>query len=129
MTTLNKEKIEDTYVTFQIINGILHAFYKPELVSLEIAKKIAFFRKEYIQDNSYPTLVRINKVAKATKDARDFLSSEEGVEGVTAGAIITNSSFQATLANFFLKVTKPQIPTKLFVEEEKAIKWLNQFKQ
>lgn len=129
MKSKNKEKIENVYVSLEIENFILKAYYKPEFVSLVIAKKIAHFRKEYINKCCYPTLVKLNKVAKASKEARDYLSSEEGIEGVTAGAILTKSSFQATFANFFLRVTKPQIPTRLFTEEEKAIEWLSQFRK
>jgi hypothetical protein len=33
------------------------------------------------------------------------------------------------LANFFIKFKKPATPTRMFKNEEKAIKWLLSFKQ
>jgi len=33
------------------------------------------------------------------------------------------------IVNFFLSISKPNVPTKLFTNKEDAIKWLQQFKE
>jgi hypothetical protein len=68
-------------------------------------------------------------LVSTTRDAREYASSAESIEGVLAGAILTDTSFNAFIANFFIKVTRPRIPTRIFTREEDALKWLEQFKQ
>jgi len=38
------------------------------------------------------------------------------------------SIFQVTIINFFLKVTKPKVPAKVFTNKSDAIVWLKQYK-
>ena len=44
------------------------------------------------------------------------------------GARQTTAAFlDQTIANFFLRIQKPRIPTKLFTSEEMALHWLQGF--
>jgi hypothetical protein len=52
-----------------------------------------------------------------------------GTTQVKAAARVTGSDFNNALANFFLAVNKPMIPTRLFTDKQKAKQWLQQFKQ
>lgn len=115
------------YVTYEIKNHILYGKYLPTNISLDVAQGAVAFRKQITKDNSYVNLVDCTNVSKFEKQARDYLSSGEATKGVLAGAILINSSFQAAIANFFIKVTNPKIPTKIFTSEEKAIEWIQQF--
>ena len=111
----------------EIKNGILFAKYKSK-ITLEIAKASVKARMELTLGKPLPVFIQMSDVKSADKDARDFFSSDEGTKGVKAGAIFVDSVFYSFLGNFFLQVTKPKIPAKLFTDKEKAIKWLEQYK-
>lgn len=119
---------ENDYIRLEFKEGILHSTYKTETISLEVAQSVVGLRKKYMDAKRCPHLITGVNLSKISKDARDFLSSPAGTEGVAAGAMLSNSSFQAAFANFFLMVSKPDIPTKLFTDEKTAIAWLNQYK-
>ena len=56
------------------------------------------------------------------------MASEEGCEGVVAAAILIDSSIGSMIGNFFIRISKPLRPTKIFTDEVLAMKWLQQFK-
>jgi len=57
-------------------------------------------------------------------ETRKFLSSEKGVKNRLAFAFVLQSLGQKLVANFFLKVNKPKIPTRFFTSQHEAEKWL-----
>ena len=85
--------------------------------------------KEVTEKKDYPILINMKNTKKISKEARDFLASEKGAERVIAAALIIDSMLTATLANFFLKVNKPVVATRLFTNEEEAVKWLKTAKK
>ncbi len=64
-----------------------------------------------------------------TKEVRDFMSTAEFGEYVTAMAIIVDSVIARVAANLFLKVSHVVYPTQLFTDKEKALTWLQQYKR
>ena len=124
MSTTVLEKVETQFVTLQLIDGILNATYKPSVIDIEVAKEAVRVRKKYCNDQTFPHLIMDSSVAKLTKDARDYLSSEEATEGIAAAAIITNSIFKQTMINFWITVTRPKIPVRLFIKKSDAAEWL-----
>lgn len=121
------KSIETEYVSFQLVGGVLNATYKPSVITLEVAKDAVRKRKEVCDNATYPHLIMDYSVAKLTKDARDYLSSPEATEGVAAAAIIVNSLFKQTMINFWIKVSRPKIPVRLFVKKDDAGEWLRQW--
>lgn len=119
-------KIVGEYFDYELRAGFVEVRYKVKLITLDIAKESVRIRKEISRGNSYPVLVKGALVSKFDKESRDYLSSEEATDGVLAGGILVRSVFQATLVNFFLKVTRPKIPAKLFTKEEDIINWFDE---
>ncbi len=64
------------------------------------------------------------KHTNADDDTRRFLSSEEGLKHRVAIAFVLKSLAQQIVANFYLKINKPAIPTKFFSEQTAAEEWL-----
>jgi len=122
-------KIENDIIEYQINDGILFGRYKVKVLDYTMAVKAVKLRKEFTQNNSYPNLASGINVMSIEKEARDYFATEEATEGVLAGAVMINSIVQATLMNFFLRVSQPNIPTKIFTDEKKAIDWLKQYKK
>lgn len=121
---------ENEFVIYSLIEGILFAtFRKGVVIDLEAARKILEIRLLMTGTSEYPALVESSGVKSFTKEARDFLSSNAGREGIKATAILASGYMASTIANFFLKVTvgKPIVPTKIFSDREKALEWLKKF--
>ena len=126
---MEKPDLETQFVHYKLTNDILFFTYKSgSKITLAIAKEIVKTRLEYINGTAYPTLIKDHGLVSLDKEARDFLSSPEGSLGVTAAALMVHSVFNTFLGNFFLKVTQPKIPAKIFTDQSKALEWLNTYK-
>lgn len=124
-------KILDTpYVHYELQEDMLIGTYKKGLkITLEIAKEVVKTRLEFIDYKPKLTLALNQGVISMDKKARDYLSSDEGVRGTIAGAIVLDTPFGSFLGNFYLSVTKPKIPLRIFSKKETAVKWLQQFRK
>lgn len=114
------------YMTMEIKKGILVVEYSDVHITLEVARDIVRSRLKYQKCDMIPALAHGKSILSANKEARDYFATE-GNEGMSALAIIMESAFSCVLGNFYLKVSKPNIPTRLFSNEEQATKWLQQF--
>ena len=117
-------------VEFEIENGILICKYQQGLeINIDIAHQMIKDRRDYIKNKSYPTLLDARGLKSINREAREYSSSDEGYEGVTAGALLSGSIFTSYIGNFFLKITsnKPNVPLRLFTDKQKAMEWLAQF--
>jgi hypothetical protein len=124
-----KEVISTSTGDYYIKDGILFIdFYEDADLNLEAAKEGIAARKELQQGEKMLILCDTSKVWQVTNESREY-SAEQEADGMNrAMAIVTGSSFVAvTAANFFIKMNKPQTPTKVFKSREKALKWLKQF--
>lgn len=121
---------ESEYYRFRYENGIFFGTYVGGPITLEIAKEIVSKRLELTKGEKVLAIANVEEVKGVDRDARVYLSSEEGNQGIRAGAIITDSAFTRHMANFFMKISfsKSKIPAKVFSNEEDAIAWLRQFK-
>ena len=79
------------------------------------------------QDIRRPFLIDMTKVKSMSREARAFYAGPEPMKALTAVAILTNSNMGKLVANFFLGLTKPQLPTRLFTDADAAIQWLSQY--
>lgn len=120
--------LETEVAILEIKEGIIYARYKPDIVvTLELAKKMVKQRVDFAENVSYPAVVFIDGVKSITKEARDYLA-EEGTTGLIAGALVMKSIYSTFIGNFFLKLTKPPFPSKIFTDVNEAVKWLEQYK-
>jgi hypothetical protein len=120
--------IENDYATYTIDDGIVHIIYKNGIsLNLNAAVKVVQDRLKLQNDTFYPVLCDILGIKAANKSARDYLALEGSVF-VSAVAFIIKPSISASLSEFYLRASKPSVPTKVFTELEAAKKFLSQFK-
>lgn len=121
-------ELDTPYVHLRIKDNILVGTYKKDLhIDLDIAKQIVCTRLSFTGGNKMPSLILSEGVVSIDKPAREYLASDEGVQGLTASAIIVNSPYSSFLGNFFRSVTKTNIPVKQFSAISRAEKWLQKF--
>lgn len=75
-----------------------------------------------------PFLIDMSKVKSMSKQAREYYAGPEPQKNITSVAILTTSSVGKVVANFFLLLTSPTVPTKMFTDFEEARQWLQQHK-
>lgn len=119
------KKFENSQIKMEVVDGILYATYKSGLkLTLDDVQNIVKERLVLLEGKSLPVLIIDAGVVSMDKSARDFLSSEDGISGLKAAAIIENSLFSKMLINFFLKLTNPKLQVKAFGSHDEALNWL-----
>lgn len=93
-------------------------------VELDHAKENTLKVQEISGDQVYPIMVDIRKIRSISKEARDHFSMRGRKPGVVAIAMLVSSPLSRIIGNFFLGLSQPVVPAKLFTDEETAIKWI-----
>lgn len=115
------------HVTYSWEDGILIGTYKKGItIDLKTAQEIVAHRLEASEGRSFVALADVRGIKVSTKEARDYFA-KEGTKGLTALAILTGNYLTAAMSNFYIKFSKPKIPTRVFKTREEALKWLRQF--
>lgn len=121
--------VETEYVQMFIEDGIFYMYYHPlDSMDLDVAKAIVNARLTFKNGISYPSLFDIREVRHTTKEARDYMANE-GNDLVTASGIVVSSPLMKMLINFYINVNKPKNPTRMFMNKESALVWLNKYKE
>lgn len=127
--SLDTERIETTaYFTWMGSDGIARTHVKRgAIVTLDEAKENSKAVMS-LEGEKYPLLVNTHGIKSITKEARDHFAVNNRATKITAMGIVVNSPLTKTVGNFFMKFSKPSVPSKLFSSEEKAVEWLNEYK-
>lgn len=88
---------------------------------------IATFRK-IVPEGRVRALVIYQEDNTFTKEAREFIASDEVSKVVKADALIIRGIALTIIGNGYLKINKPKRPTRLFTSADAGLKWLEQFK-
>lgn len=96
---------------------------------IQDVKDLVIAAGELSGGKSVPTLTIPGKYTEATKEALDFIFSKDSILYASADAFIAQSLSQKIIGNFYLKIKKPSIPTRLFTNEKSAIEWLKKFSE
>ena len=120
--------METPYVHYEVREALLIATYKKGVrIDLSVARQIVRDRLALTDGRPKVALVYNLGVISMDKEARDFLSSPAGNRGLQAGAIVLDSPYSIALSNFFLRVNKPNIPSRIFRDTGAALAWLQPF--
>ncbi len=110
-------------------DGIIFSeFWENTHITLENARMGVQERLEFMHDISRPVLSDIRNVSGIDSDARDYYATAEALRNMTAVGIVTGNKFTKLYANFFLKFSKPVIPTFVFSNVAAGLRWLEQYK-
>lgn len=112
------EKIEANVIRYELSVGI--EVNKDVIMSLwDIGNKLCPIGKRKI-------LIVFNSNFSPTKEAADFMVSEERRDKTIAEALCIDSGALKLLTNFYFRIKKPIIPSRVFNDEKKALAWLNE---
>lgn len=94
--------------------------------SVEDLKKLVLAEKE-LSGQQMPVLVLCNENASTNVDLLREVSKNQNNPFSVADAFVISSTAQRIMANFYLKIYKPERPTKFFNNADDALFWLKQF--
>ncbi|UGU17339.1 hypothetical protein LS482_05570 [Sinomicrobium kalidii] len=118
---------ENEYAKFWVDQNILFYVYKTDIiVNLEAAKKIVADRIAFQKEKSYPVFCDIRGIKDVNKTARDYLAIE-GSTLTKAVSILVDPPISRAILDFYLKMSKPLIPTEVFTERHEAIQFLTPY--
>ncbi|ABG58943.1 STAS/SEC14 domain-containing protein [Cytophaga hutchinsonii] len=121
------KKYESECIKFYIEEGILYGIYLAPVLTLEVAQEVVKQRLLFAAGVTYPVLADIRNIKSVTSQARAFFAKPESNTFISAGALIVNNIFLETIGNIFIYLNKPSIPSRLFRNEQDAVKWLKTF--
>tara|TARA_R110002049_G_scaffold272734_3_gene450389 strand:+ start:5484 stop:5885 length:402 start_codon:yes stop_codon:yes gene_type:complete len=113
-------KYEDKYLYFEIKEG---ACYDLDEMIAVTEFMLPFVREE--GRRFFITDLRISFL-KFTEEAQVWNANFELAKTLRfRNALLVNNVFMQVLTNLFIRLKKPNIPTKCFINEIEAKKWLN----
>ncbi len=118
---------ENEFVKFWLEDGIVHSVYKVPILTKEIAESCIDLRLKNLDGNTYPIFVDSRIVKNVTKEARETFSSHKGTIELSASAFWIESPAAKLIGNFIIKINKPNIPSKLFLNKHEALNWLKAY--
>jgi len=98
-----------------------------ELITEENCKELCKVYRQEFHNKKSPILHVLGKYMNVTKEAREFGASPEGLEFSLAEAFVFTSLPHRIIANFYLNINKPNVPTKFFKTKTEAEVWLKTF--
>lgn len=109
-------------------DGICRIVYVPGAeVTLQDAQEIMAAYKKINQGKRLPLFIDTKRMRSLSREARSYFASEEAAECACAAAIVVGTPVSKVLGNFYLGLSNPHLPSRLFSSEEKALTWLKEF--
>jgi len=118
---------DNEYHKITLENGIVIQTFKLDTLDLKTTQKLVEDRIKAFGDISYPLIANIRSLKHSSKKAREFFASDKGCERLIAAALIVDSPLGSMIGNFFVKITDPVIPAKVFSNVAEAKRWLEQY--
>ena len=119
-------KFEGVTINFRT-DGILHLHYDDVYLKIDDTKRIFEFVRTNCPWVKSPVYLTGGSFTSQDSASRKFNGSEDVTKHCTAIAMLSTSLAQKILANFFMRIIKPPVPTKSFSDEAAAIEWLLTF--
>jgi len=117
------------YFTWMGDDGIARTKVKKgSEVKLEHAQENSVVVNGFYVDSKFPLLIDARGIKSMEREARTFFTTNGRNTNTLAFAIIIDSSVSKAVGNFFLAISKPVIPTRLFLNEDTALEWLQKFR-
>ncbi len=96
-------------------------------VTLADAKETMAAYLKINQGRRRPLFVDTKRMKFLAREARQYYAGEEAAKVASAVAIIVGTPVSRVLGNFYLGVSNPHLPSRLFSLEEEALEWLKEY--
>lgn len=94
------------------------------IIDVEQIHEIKAANMQLCGGEDYVVLVDSGHFSTITKEARELSACPKFAQNTVAKALLVYSLGHRLVGEFYIKVNKPKIITKVFTDREKAISWL-----
>jgi hypothetical protein len=127
-TETKESYLENDFSRIWLSKGIVFVEYKPRLVmNMEAAKQIVTDRLKISSGVSRPLFLDARNLVSIDRATMKYYKTKEVVQHITSAAFLTESALTTLASNIFLALEKPLVPTRLFTDEKKALRWLGKY--
>lgn len=120
---------ENSYAEIWFEDGIIYTVFKPDVsLNLTVVKEVVSMRLQVSNKINSPIFIDLRNVVYTDTEARKYMAKRESVEYLTAGGLLIDNEIMRLAGNIFIKIDKPLIPTKLFTDKDKAMRWLQPYR-
>ena len=119
--------VEDPYVWEPLgADGIARIRYKAgAIVTGDVARKTVRELIALTTGKRIVLVADIRQMKSITREARVIYSN--AADAYSALALLASSLSTQVIANFFIGLSRPKVPTQMFTDEEKAPTWLRRY--
>jgi hypothetical protein len=122
---INKKVSETNFAKYELENSVLTIKFKDGLlVDQPIMKQLLQDAVEFANHEKYFTIIDLTNNVDTTFESRNYYAQNELNKYRLADAFIVNSLYLQSLTNFYLRIKKPSVPSKMFNDFESARKWV-----
>jgi hypothetical protein len=122
---INKKVSETNFAKYELENSVLTIKFKDGLlVDQPIMKQLLLDAVEFANHEKYFTIIDLTNNVDTTFESRNYYAQNELNKYRLADAFIVNSLYLQSLTNFYLRIKKPSVPSKMFNDFESARKWV-----
>lgn len=120
--------VELKKVSAQIIEDgiVLNHFKSGENIEVEDFYELSKVNYHLVKSKPYTVLASAEELTSFSVEARELVASKKFAGIAIAKALLISGLSQRIIGNFYIRVNKPYINTKLFTDREEAIKWLRE---
>ena len=123
-----KEKITEAGVVKLLNNGILHCdIFADSEIDLNVCEEIYESALDLTKGVPHPILFTFKEYVIPDEATRKFMVECKRLSISKADALVIKSLPQKIIANFYLKMNNPPIPSQFFSSENEAVKLLLNF--
>ena len=113
-----------------ISNGVSRCTYHKNLIVDEkIARQMTDARLLLSGNKTLPALIDARQGVYITSSARKFMAQSQVYTQVSAVAILINHHVMKVLFNTLLRIKTCLTPARIFTSEQRALEWLEGFKE
>ncbi|HRD39919.1 MAG TPA: hypothetical protein PLC65_14920, partial [Bacteroidia bacterium] len=106
-------------------NILFYRVHQDQVVEEAEIKEMLGYVEEFVGYKNHYAVVDFGGNLTSSPEARGLYETSDYINTYRlADAFLVRSLAVRIVANFFIKVTKPKVNTKLFTDEKEAVKWL-----
>lgn len=111
-------------------DGIVRIVHHPAAaVTFEDAKETMAAYLKIAKGLKRPLLIDTKNMRSLAREARSYYAGEEAAKVASAVALVVGTPVSRVLGNFYLGLSNPRLPSRLFGSEGEALEWLKGYRE
>lgn len=111
-------------------DGIVRIIHSPNAeVTLEDAQETMAAYLKINRGKKRPLLIDTKTMKSIARDARHYYAGTEAARAASAAAILVGTPVSEVLGNFYIGLSNPHLPSRLFASEDEALEWLKRYRE